>query len=191
MTHNWIFKIQKSILLCTSGVKIRIRKTSKVWAPFLSLGWVMYVSHTLTSNTISAPACTPSISLCCRLFIILQIQLLSFFLPQENCPVLLSLISFLLLQQLQTSSDSPSNSVCQACLQLDSHLALLWLVYFDLIKMHPSRTLGSSDSPPCRTLHFCSFSHCFLYKPGTTSFFNYNKQCKNFPSKTPLVWILP
>lgn len=88
-----------------------------------------------------------------------------------------SLLSFLLLQQLLTSSDSPSNSVCQACLQLASHLALLWLVYFDLIKMHPSRTLGATDSPPCRTLH------CFLYKHGTTSFFNYNKLCKNFPSK--------
>lgn len=147
-----------------SGVKIRIRKTGKVWAPFLGPGWVMYVSHILTSKTISAPACTHSISLCCGLFIILQIQVLFFFLPPANYPVLLSLLSFLLLQQLQTSSDSPSNLVCQACLQLDSHLALLWLVYFDLIKMHPSRTLGATDCPPCRTLHFCSiFTLLSLY----------------------------
>lgn len=125
----------------------------------------MYVSDTLTSNTISAPACT---SLCCRPFIILEIQLLSFFLPQANYPALLSLLSFLLLQQLQTSPDSPSNFVCQACLQLDSHLALLWLVYFDLIKMHPSRTLGTTVCPPCRTLNFCSISHWFLYKPAKT-----------------------
>lgn len=155
VTHKWIFKIQKSILLFMSGVKIRISKTSKEWAPFLTLGWVIHVSHILSSNSISAPACTPCISLCCRLFIILQIQLLSF-LPQANCPALLSLLSFLLLQQLQTSSDAPSNFVCQACLQLDSLLALLWLVYFDLIKMHPSRTLGTTDCPPCRTLNFCS-----------------------------------
>lgn len=143
VTHKWIFKIQQSILLCVSGVKIRIRKTRKMWAPFLNPGWVMYVSHILTSTTISAPACTPSISHCCRLFIILQIQLLSFFLPQAYYPTLLSLLSFLLLQQLQTSSDSPSNFICQTCLLLDSHLALLWLVYFYLIKMHPSRTLGA------------------------------------------------
>lgn len=140
VTHKWIFKIQKRILLCIYGIKIRIRKTCKVGHHSLVRGELcMSATHWQVTPSLLQPV-QPA-SLCSRLFISLQIQSLSCFLPQDY-PVLLSLLSFLLLQQLQTSSGSPSNFICQACLQLDSHLALLWLVYFDLIKMHPSRTLA-------------------------------------------------
>lgn len=174
-------------------VKIRTGKTGKPWAPFLvSPGCVIYLSRILTSNTISPPASTPFISHCCRLFIILQIQLLSFSLLQAYYRALLSLLlSFFIPQQLHTSSDSPSNLVCQTCLQLGSHLALLWLVYFDLIKMHPSRTLGTLlTARLTEPLISAVFSHCFLSMPETTSSFNYNKQPKISPSKPPFESLL-
>jgi len=86
------------------------------------------------------------------------------FSPKHSTQLFSLLLSFPIPQQLQTSSDSPSNLVCQACLRLGSHLVLLWLVYFDLIKMHPSRTLGTLlTARLAEPLISAVLPRCFLY----------------------------
>lgn len=138
---------------------------------------VIYLNRILTSNTISPPASTPFISHCCRLFIILQIQLSSFFLPPAYyaallCCCLFSFLSNSRLPQthLQASYDKPPYG-----------LAHTWPCFdlFNLIKMHPSRTLGALlTARLAEPLISAVFSHCFLSSPGTTFFFSYNNNLK-------------
>lgn len=106
VTHIWTLKYgSEGYFVLESAVKIRTeKKTCKPWTPFqICPGWVIYLSHILTGNTISLPSCTPIISHCCGLLIIFQIQLLSFYLPQAHYPALLSLSVVFSSHSLATS----------------------------------------------------------------------------------------